>query len=152
MARKPKKVAEDVATPEVVEQAEQAIAVARSRGPRGTAESAVITVLVDSNPKRTGSKAAASFDLYATGMTVGEFCDLAGKEATPNLVYDAKHGFIAIEGYDPELVVAKPKAEKAPKAEKVVKAKKAKKEKAAPAEATEEQIELEGTVVEESLD
>jgi hypothetical protein len=64
MARKPKKVAEDVATPEVVEAAEQAIAVARTRGPRGVAETATITVLVDANPKRAGSKAEAAFALY----------------------------------------------------------------------------------------
>jgi hypothetical protein len=149
MAKKPKKVA----TPEVeaaaAEVAEQAIAVARSRGPRGVAESAVITVLADTNPKREGSKAAATFALYATGMTVGEFCDLAGKEATPNLVYDSKHGFISIEGYDPEQVVAKPKKEKVAKEPKAPRAKKAK---AAPVEADPAQAELEGTVVEESLD
>jgi hypothetical protein len=146
MARKPKKVAEDTATPEAAEAAEQAIAVARSRGPRGVAESAVITVLVDSNPKRAGSQSHTDFEQYRTGMTVAEFCDIIGKRGTPHLVYDAAHGFIAIEGYDPQQVVAKPKKEKA------VKAPRAKKAKAAPAEATEEQLELEGTVIEESLD
>lgn len=146
MARKPKK---EVVTPEVVEQAEQAIAVARSRGPRGTVETAVITVLVDANPKRAGSKAEAAFALYRTGMTVGEFCDLAGKDATPNLVYDTKHGFISIEGYDPEQVVAKPKKEKVVKEPKTPRAKKSKK---AEVEQTPEQAELEGVTVEESLD
>jgi hypothetical protein len=82
-------------------------------------------------------------------MTVGEFCDACGKDATPNLVYDTKHGFISIEGYDPEQVVAKPKKEKA---EKVAKAPRAKKVKKADAEPTPEQTELEGVTVEESLD
>jgi len=149
MARKPKKVETEVATPEVVEAAEQVVAAARSRGPRGVPETAVITVLADSNPKREDSQSHIDFAKYATGMTVGEFCDAVGKRATPHLVYDAAHGFISIEGYDPERVVAKPKKEKA---EKPAKAPRAKKAKAAPAEATEEQLELEGAVVEESLD
>jgi hypothetical protein len=95
----------------------------------------VISLLVIENPKRAGSQAAADFANYTDGMTVAEFCDVVGKRATPNLVYDASHGFIAIEGYNPELIVAKekaPKAEKAPKEPKAPKAKKAKKEAAAP--------------------
>jgi hypothetical protein len=130
MARKPKNV--EVAEPtEVVEAAAEVIAAARNRGPRGTVEAAVITVLRDVNPKRAGSQAAADFDNYRTGMTVGEFVDLVGKRATPNLVYDAAHGFIAIEGYNPDLIIAKekaPKAEKVAKEPKAPKAKKAKKE------------------------
>ncbi len=99
---------------------------AATRGPRGTVETAVITVLVDSNPKRPGSKAAAVFSHYQSGQTIAEFADALaaaglGKEATPNLVYDAKHGFITIDGYDPGEVVAK-----APKEPKPAKAKKTK--------------------------
>lgn len=98
-----------------------------SRGPRGTVETAVITVLVESNPKRPGSKAHAVFEHYKNGQTIAEFADsLAaadlGKEATPNLVYDAKHGFITIEGYDPGEVIVK-----AAKEAKPAKPKKAKK-------------------------
>lgn len=95
-----------------------------TRGPRGTVETAVITVLVDGNPKRPGSKAAQVFDHYQSGQTIAEFADALaaaglGKEATPNLVYDAKHGFITIDGYDPgEVVVRAPKGAKAPKAKK----------------------------------
>ena len=66
-------------------------------------------------------------------MTVGQFCDAVDATenkgaAAPNLVYDAGHGFISIEGYDPgEIVQPKPKAPpKEPKAPK------AKKEAAAP--------------------
>jgi hypothetical protein len=150
MARKPKKTVEDTATIEAVEAAETAIAVARSRGPRGTVETAVISLLVDANPKRAGSKAEAVFSNYRSGMTIAEFCDAVGKEATPNLVYDAAHGFIAIEGYDPEQVVKKEKAPKAEKAAKAPRAKKAKKE--ATVEETEAQTELDGMTVEESLD
>jgi len=97
---------------------------AATRGPRGTVETAVITVLVDGNPKRSGSKAAEVFAHYQSGQTIAEFADALaaaglGKEATPNLVYDAKHGFITIDGYDPgEVVVKAPKEPKAPKAKK----------------------------------
>lgn len=115
------------------EAAEQAVAQAqetsavKSRGPRGVPDTAVISGVVP-NPKREGSKAQQVFAHYRDGMTVAEFveslkADGLDKEATPNLVYDAKHGFIKIEGYDPgEIVVAKPKAEKKPAAEKKVKA------------------------------
>ena len=90
----------------------------RSRGPRGVTETAKITLLAKSNPKRPNSKAFAAFSNYVDGMTVKEFADKAGEIATVALVYDAKHGFISIEGYDPgELVQPKPrtKKEKAPK-------------------------------------
>jgi len=155
MAKKPKKVVDQVtdaeATTEAVEVAEQAIAVARSRGPRGVLESAVITVLAEANPKRAGSKAEGVFAHYTTGMTVAEFCDAVGKEATPNLVYDAAHGFISIEGYDPAKVVLKEKVAKAPKEPKAPRTPKAKKERAV-VEPSADQAELEGLVVEESLD
>jgi hypothetical protein len=110
----------------------EAAAVVKARGPKGVADSAVVTLLVAGNPKREGSKAHARFAAYVSGKTVGETLD-AGV-TTPDLVYDAKHGFISIDGYDPgEIVVAKPKAEPKPKAEK-----KTKKEK------TPEQVQAEG--------
>lgn len=97
--------------------------VPRTRGPRGTEESAKITLLAKDNPKRAGSKAFAAFANYKDGMTVKEFADAVGKEATGHLVYDAKHGSIAIEGYDPgAIIVPKPKAPPKPKAEKKEKA------------------------------
>lgn len=90
----------------------------KGRGPRGVTEDAVITVLVEANPKRPNSKAHRVFELYENGMTVGAFCDAAaastdaeGKSdsdyATPCLVYDSAHGFISIEGYTPGPVKAR---------------------------------------------
>jgi hypothetical protein len=106
------------------------------RGPKGVSLDAKILVLAAGNPKREGSKAHAVFAKYHDGMTVQEFLDSAGAEATPNLVYDAGHGFISIDGYTPTKVfVAKVKEPKAPveaaapkpKKEKVAKAAKPKK-------------------------
>lgn len=101
----------------------------RTRGPRGVPESAVISLLVETNPKREGSKAHAVFSHYEDGQTIADFCAALEatapemvKEATPNLVYDAKHGFISIEGYEPpggvvvkEVKAPKAKPETAPK-------------------------------------
>lgn len=122
----------------------KAPAAPKTRGPRGTEESAVIHLLAQVNPKRAGSKAAQAFAVYVDGMTVKEYCDgvdaFAKGEGTPNLVYDAKHGFISIDGYDPgAIIVAKPKAEKVAKEPK---APRAKKEKAPKAEPSEEQAAL----------
>jgi len=101
---------------------EAAEPVARTRGPRGVSETAVITVLADKNPKRVGSKASDLWEKYSNGMTVAQYVDATGKDATPALVYDAAHGFIAIEGYTPGVVftpkVREPKAPKEPKAKK----------------------------------
>ncbi len=97
----------------------KAPAAPKSRGPRGTVETAKITLLAKSNPKRPNSKAFAAFSNYRDGMTIAEFADAVGKEATGHLVYDAKHGSISIEGYDPGAIITpKPKAEKKEKAPK----------------------------------
>lgn len=131
-----------VAPVEAVEAAEAAEATPRSRGPRGTTEDAVIRLTGEVNPKREGSKAHAVFSHYEDGMTIADFCaaleatnpDMV-KEATPNLVYDCKHGFITIDGYEVPggVVVKEAKEPKAPKAEKVAKEPKApKKAKADP--------------------
>ena len=116
------------------------------KGPKGAALDATITVLTDKNPKRPGSASHDAYAKYASGMTVQEFLDAVGAKATAHIVYDAAHGFIAVAGYDPKLVV--PKA----RAEKTVKTPKAKKEKAAPAEPSVEQAELEAATVEETID
>lgn len=101
---------------------ETAEPVVRTRGPRGVPETAVITVLADKNPKRPSSKAFTAFENYRNGMTVKEFCDVIGKDATGHLVYDAAHGFISIEGYTPGQIITpkvrEPKAPKEPKAKK----------------------------------
>lgn len=148
-----KKIAEKIApavdTPKADGAEAKAPAAPKQRGPRGTEESATITLLAAANPKRTGSKAAGVFDTYKTGMTVKEFADAVGKEATGHLVYDAKHGFISIAGYDPgAIIVAKPKEPKAPKEPKVPKAKKEKVVK----EPSEERKELDASVAEEVMD
>lgn len=91
------------------------------RGPKGVELTAKITVLAGTNPKRAGTKAFDIFSKYVDGMSVSEFLAAAGEEATPNIVYDAKHGFIAVEGYKVEVLpkkeprVAKEKVAKAPK-------------------------------------
>lgn len=94
------------------------------RGPKGVDLEAKITVLAATNPKRPSSKAHAAFANYRTGMTVKEFMDAVGTEATGHLQYDTAHQFISIEGYTPKKTiepkpprVPKPKKEKAPKAE-----------------------------------
>lgn len=121
----------------------------KSRGPKGVADSAIVTVLAAVNPKREGSKAHARFAFYKDGKTVAETLD-AGV-TTPDLVYDAKHGFISIDGYDPgEIVVPKPKAEKKPAAEKTAKGAKVKRQKTAEEEAAEQ--EAEGETNEETMD
>lgn len=125
------------ATADAAPKAEKAPAAPKTRGPRGTTEAAVIKVLSAANPKRVGSKANAVFALYANGQTIAELftaakdLEAAGIGAdyvTANMVYDAKHGFISIDGYDPgEIVTVKARA---PKAEKAPKTPRAKKEKA----------------------
>lgn len=117
-----------------------------ARGPKGVALDALITLNTEVNPKRPGSKAHAAFAHYSTGMTVQDYLDAAGAAATPNLVYDAAHGFILIEGYEPKLVERK---ERAPKAEKPAKAPRAKKAKAA---AAAEPVAAEADMQEELID
>lgn len=117
----------------------------KNRGPKGVPDSATLTVLV-SNPKRAGSKAEAVFNLYETGLSISALMERATATegidlayVTPCLVYDAKHGFISIDGYDPgEIVQPKPKAEKAPKEPRAPRGKKA-----AKAEAADPEVEAE---------
>lgn len=96
------------------------------RGPKGVALTAAITLLVATNPKRPTSKAFERFAGYQDGMTVQAALDTG--LITPDLVYDAAHGFIAIEGYAPELIVRKEKAVKEPKAPRTAKGGKVKAE------------------------
>jgi hypothetical protein len=140
------------------------VPVAKMRGPRGVAETAIVRVLVDHNPKRPGSKAHMVFSQYVDGMTVGAFCDAVDKSVnsdgtsnvgagTPNLVYDAAHGFISIEGYTVPggVIVAKPKAPPKPKAEKKEKAAKpTKAENVAAAEQSAETVAANTAAVEEA--
>jgi hypothetical protein len=159
MAKKPAKTVESTAAEAAAAAATAAVAAAsesskentevKTRGPRGVSESALITLLVVGNPKRDGSKAHARFAFYSNGMTVGAALD-AGV-TTPDLGYDTKHGFISIEGYDAgEIIVAKPKAEKAEKAPKTAKGGKVKAEKTEADVAAEQDVAAATT--EESMD
>lgn len=144
MATKSKKtkVAEAAETPAVPE----AKADPKTRGPRGVPEAAVIHLLVTANPKREGSKSFERFKGYQDGQTIADA--LAAGVTTPDLVWDAKHGFISIEGYDPgEIVQPKPKAAPKPKAEKKVKAAKVEKT----AEEVAEAAAADAAAVEESM-
>lgn len=58
---------------------------------------AKITLLVDKNPKRPGSKAHAHFEGYFGAETVAEA--LANGVNSSSLFHDVGHGFIKIEGY-----------------------------------------------------
>lgn len=148
---KTKKVKDVVA---VAEEAAASVekAVAKTRGPRGVPESAVITVN-EVAPKKAGSKAAAVYALYRTGMTLKEVLDLGESTegvdksyVTPCLVYDAKRRFITIEGYDPgEEVVRKERKAAVPKEPK------AKKVKAEKLPKSDEQLAADSEAQEESM-
>lgn len=173
MAKSTKHAAKTAAATETIETPVETIetsgveakeSLAKMRGPRGVPEGAVITVNV-SNPKRPNSKAHAAFACYASGMTVGEFCDAVdvltvdGKSqkgmGTPHLVYDSKHGFISIENYTVPggVDTPKPKAAPKPKAEKLAKAPKGPKVVTlASAELAETAADVEAAVEEEVVD
>lgn len=149
MAKKDKVGGAAIATSAAVPQAEAAAPATPVgiRGPKGVALTAQITILAAGNPKREGSKAHGRFALYQDGMSVQDALD-AGV-ITPDLVHDAAHGHIAIEGYSPVLVekkVREPKPAKEPKA----KGKKAKAE--APAEAKAAAEDLAAATTEETID
>ena len=105
------------------------------RGPKGVDSHSRLTVLVGDNPKRPGSKAHELFKLYEGVSTVGEF--LAKGGTTAAIHYDASHGFIEVEGFEPKALperkakAAPVEAEEAPKAKKPRKAKGKKVEEAA---------------------
>jgi hypothetical protein len=86
----------------------------RDRTSRNFNKEAVITLLVDKNPKREGSKAYPRFSVYRDGISVGDF--ITGGGTYGDLAWDSARGFISISGYTPKAVVRK---EKAPKAEQV---------------------------------
>lgn len=54
-----------------------------------------INVIVKSNPKRKGSEGWASFEVYKTGMKIGEYLDSKGA-SMDHLKWDIKRGYIAI--------------------------------------------------------
>lgn len=61
----------------------------------------IIHVLATTNPKRAGSKSAATWPVYKQGQTVAQYAEAHAKAKahyTPNacLTWDTKHGFIAV--------------------------------------------------------
>ena len=148
MAKKsPKHVGAHVPAPEshvtesTVAESVKAVSPIGVKGPRGVPADAAISNIV-ANPKRVGSAAWARFEAYAEGMTVT--AALAAGLTTADLMYDAAHKYIYIDGYEPKELA--PKKERAPKAEKPAKAKKVK------AEPTEAQLELAAATEEEMID
>jgi hypothetical protein len=68
-------------------------------------EDAVITVLADKNPKKAGSAAAAIFEFYKSGQTVGDFFaatanfsfkDKKRPGTYADITYDVGHGYIKV--------------------------------------------------------
>lgn len=58
------------------------------------ADTQIITVVAEANPKREGSAAHDRFALYRSGMTVADFKTAGGNAA--DLAYDVKHGHISL--------------------------------------------------------
>lgn len=82
---------------------------ARPRVSKNFPVHAEILVLSEKNPKRPSSKAYQRFDLYKTGMTVGDFIKAGGTYG--DLAWDADRKFISVDGYTPpERPVKEPKA------------------------------------------
>lgn len=68
-------------------------------------EDAVITVLAEKNPKKAGSAAAAIFEFYKSGQTVGDFFastaeftfkDKKRPGTYADITYDVGHGYIKV--------------------------------------------------------
>lgn len=68
-------------------------------------EDAVITVLAEKNPKKAGSAAAAIFEFYQSGQTVGDFFaatasfsfkDKKRPGTYADITYDVGHGYIKV--------------------------------------------------------
>ena len=73
-------------------------------------EDSVITVLVEGNPKKAGSRAAQVFEFYKSGQTVGDFfaasagVEIQNKDGSVrkyggdygDITYDVGHGYIKV--------------------------------------------------------
>lgn len=60
-------------------------------------DNAVIVKVIHHNPKRHGSAAYRRFNLYVSGMTVGEFISAGGHMG--DIYYDIARAFIAVSDY-----------------------------------------------------
>lgn len=58
------------------------------------ADTRVIRLVVEKNPKREGSESATRFALYKTGMTVADFLKAGGRAG--DVAWDVKHKFITL--------------------------------------------------------
>lgn len=63
--------------------------------PKKLADDGKITILVDKNPQREGSKGAAYFELYKNGMTVKEVMEAGVTRSHLNWAVD--HGWVKVE-------------------------------------------------------
>lgn len=59
-------------------------------------ETAKITVLAETNPKKVGSKAHVRFEWYYKSKTVGEFFAADKTHGYNDITYDVGHGFIKV--------------------------------------------------------
>lgn len=82
----------------------------RERSSKNFNKDAKISLLIDKNPKREGSKSHVRFAAYKDGMSVGDFVKAGGTFG--DLAWDSARGYIRIEGHTPKLVVRKEKAAK----------------------------------------
>jgi len=82
----------------------------RDRTSKNFNKDATITLLVDKNPKREGSKTHVRFENYRSSATVGDFITLGGTYG--DLSWDSARGFVSISGYTPKAFVKKEKAVK----------------------------------------
>ena len=60
-------------------------------------DDAVILKIVDGNPKREGSAAHARFELYVSGMTVGEFIRAGG--LIGDIYWDISRAYIVVSDF-----------------------------------------------------
>jgi len=104
--RKPKKEKVEGASEEAAGEAPVAKAASsRTNLSKMYPEDAVITVLAEKNPKKAGSAAAAIFEFYKSGQTVGDFFaataeftfkDKKRPGTYADITYDVGHGYIKV--------------------------------------------------------
>jgi hypothetical protein len=57
-------------------------------------KNAIIVVLAEGNPKRTGTLAFQRFELYQDDMTVAQYLELGGRSG--DIAHDVEAGYISI--------------------------------------------------------
>ena len=79
------------ATPDKGQDGEKKV---KQRGSPNWPQDGVISLRVEHNPKRKGTKAFVKFERYRNKMTVKEFIESGGTYTS--LKWDTEHGFIAV--------------------------------------------------------